>query len=566
LEKESYSIDEILSEVKKRREENEKALKEAENKQEAEKEQPIETVEETEQATEEDDVEEEIINESPKQEDKIDEEIDEELDEPVEEPTEEEPQEEIESEEPEVQEDVTETEIEQDEEGLVDLLSMSQQVEDEPQEEQPQEKVGFFKTKKGKTLKKVIITLLVIILALALLVVVGGWIYIHKTADSISDSNSSNTTEDSWEGMSTYIENFPEIYETEASQLSSLQDMIKTWYYNGSPASSTHVLNVLLIGEDTRTEEILDDETRADAAIIASVNIDTGKITLTSVLRDTYAYWENTPGDETTGEFGKINAAMATGGVDVYINAIEQLYKIDIDNYVIVNFDSFENIIDELGGVYLELTSAEINEINNHPSRYGDVYIEKTFDGDSGTLLLDGSQALAYCRIRYIDSDNARANRQKACLYEIFSEVQDVSTVTQLKVVKALLPYVNTGFSSDEIISIVKYALSKGWLDYDVQMVTVPYSRINEKGAGGTYYGAWCWKSDFPQDANYLQTTIYERTSVFLAEVRVDILNCNLYGFYNETLVPCYATITNLEYGVTTTYPSLDEEETTTSN
>ena len=126
--------------------------------------------------------------------------------------------------------------------------------------------------------------------------------------------------------------------------------------------------------------------TRADSAIIASLNADTKQIKLTSILRDAYAYWETTPGDESTGKFDKINAAMSTGDIHTYINAVENLYKIKIDNYVIVNFTSFEKIIDTLGGVELELTSAEINEINNHQKRYGNVYIEKTFDGNKGTL------------------------------------------------------------------------------------------------------------------------------------------------------------------------------------
>lgn len=459
--------------------------------------------------------------------------------------------------------------------GYVDLLSIAAEEDVIPPvlqetEENDEEDEKKNKTKdKKKSSKKLKIFIAVIVILLLLIAAVGayGYYYINNTLKNISESDDNTVSDEAeWTGMDELIENFPEIYETDASQLSSLQDMIRDWYYNGAPCSSSHVLNVLLIGEDTRGDEILDDETRADAAIIASVNIDTQTITLTSVLRDTYAYWEDTAGDEDTAEFSKINAAMSTSGIEGYINCIQNLYKIDIDSYVIVNFSSFESIIDEIGGVELELTTAEIEEINNHPSRYGDVYIEKTFEGDSGTLLLDGSQALAYCRIRKIDSDNARADRQKTCLYQIFKEVQDGSTVTQLKVVNTLLPYVKTGFSSSEILSIAKYALSQGWLSFDVEMLTVPYSRINESGAGGTYYGAWCWKADFPQDAYYLQTMIYGKSSIILAQERVDILNCNLYGFYEDTLMPCYATIYNYNYKEVTTFVSDDEDESTTTS
>ena len=316
--------------------------------------------------------------------------------------------------------------------GFVDLLEIANDTEAaEEAPIKPKKKKEKKKKEKKKASKKsrtirIILLFIVFIFSLA---VVFGVVYIDRALDNMTDDSAQ---QEQWGGMNQLIENFPTINETEASQLSSLQDMIRDWYYNGAPCSSSHVLNVLLIGEDTRGDEILEDETRADAAIIASVNIDTKTITLTSVLRDTYAYWEDTPGDENTAEFGKINGAMSMAGIDGYINCVESLYKIDIDNYVIVNFTSFESIIDQIGGVEIEITAAEIYEINSHPSRYGDVYIEQSFEGDSGTMLLDGKQALAYCRIRKIDSDNARADRQKICLNQIFEGVKAGSSVTQL--------------------------------------------------------------------------------------------------------------------------------------
>lgn len=149
---------------------------------------------------------------------------------------------------------------------------------------------------------------------------------------------------------------------------------------------------------------------------------------------------------------------------------------------------------------------------------------------------------------------------------KIFDGVRDGNSVTLLKVVNKLLPYVKTGFSTNEIISISKYALSQGWLSYDVGMTSVPNARINEKGAGGDYYGAWHWKADFPQDANYMQTLLYGKSSITLAEKRVDILKCELYGFYDESLVPCYAVLYNNSYGEATTYESTTEEDTQTTN
>lgn len=464
--------------------------------------------------------------------------------------------------------DVAETEAaekeqepaEENEGSMVNLLELSEK-EEQPQEEE--DKKDEKKSKKSrKTLKAIIVALVVLIVAAIIFAV----LYANNALKNITntDPEQSIVTESQWTGMDKLVENFEPIQETEATQLASLQDMIQTWYYNGVPCSSSHVLNVLLIGEDTRGDEILDDETRADAAIIASINIDTKKITLTSILRDTYSYWETEKGDEQTAQFGKINGAMSTGDINSYINCVESLYKIDIDNYVIVNFDSFESIIDTLGGVTLELTDAEINEINNHKKRYGDVTIEKTYEGTSGKVKLNGKQALAYCRIRKLDSDNMRADRQKTCLIEVFNQVQDASTVKLLKVVNTLIPYVKTGFSKNEIIKIAKYAFSQGWLSYDTQMNTIPAARLNEKGAGGNYYGAWCWKSDFPQDAYNLQMLLYGKSNITLAQTRVDVINCEEKGFYRDTGSCVSSTIYNEHYGELTTLESTTKEEETT--
>ena len=419
------------------------------------------------------------------------------------------------------------------------------------------------KKKKKNTAIRVILILLIIVLCAGF----GVYWYVNNILDTVTDENADKQTNVSQMKMDERVESFDPIEEADASEIGSLQDMIKKWYKNGTPASSSRVLNIMLIGEDTRGKKVLESGTRADSAIVASVNLDTKQIKLTSILRDAYAYWETTPGDESTGHFGKINGAMSTydGNIHTYISAVENLYKIKIDNYVIVNFTSFEKIIDNLGGVELELTSAEINEINNHQKRYGGVYIDKTFDGTKGTLKLSGKQALAYCRIRKIDSDNMRANRQKICLSKVFSDMKNASSVQLLKILNDMVPYIRTDMPKSNIISTAKYALSEGWMSYDVFTSNVPEYRNDENGAGGTFYGAWCWKADYPMDAYMLQMDIYGKSSITLARTRVDYINCRESGFYSETGYAVQATYTNENYGeVTTRAP--EKESTTKSN
>ena len=235
------------------------------------------------------------------------------------------------------------------------------------------------------------------------------------------------------------------------------------------------------------------------------------------------------------GQYDKINGAASMGGMKEYIKTVERYYKIQIDNYAVVNFASFPKIIDSLGGVTITITDREINEINNHPKRYGNVYIEKSYEGTEGKQKLDGKQALAYCRIRKIDTDNARADRQKTVLLQVFKKMKGSSTTELLKVVNDLVGYVYTGYSKKELVSLATYALSNGWMNYETQTFSVP---TPDHARGGNYLigptqltpcrsgGLWLWKSDIPQDAYDLQMKIYGKSNIKLAENRCDY--CNL--------------------------------------
>lgn len=554
-----YNIDDILSEVKKRREEAEAQIKSDSDEKEIVGslandeptveptpepiEEPVDLIND---AVDEDEfVDASTIEEYTEEPEQADEPTPEQADEPA-------PEEDTANEEELVDAQALVEQEEPAEEPLV--ISMDSDSERADRKEKRKEKK---KKKKKNTAIRVICILLIIILSACLVV----FLYVNNALNQVTDDDNPQSTTESEMAMDKLIENFQPIEETDAAQISSFQDMIKQWYRNGTPASSSRVLNILLVGEDTRGKDVLESGTRADSAIIASLNADTKQIKLTSILRDAYAYWETTPGDESTGKFDKINAAMSTGDIHTYINAVENLYKIKIDNYVIVNFTSFEKIIDTLGGVELELTRAEINEINNHPKRYGKVYIEKTFDGNKGTLKLTGEQALAYCRIRKIDSDNMRANRQKICLSKVFGDMKDASSVQLLKILNDMVPYIRTDMSKNNIVKTAKYALKEGWINFDIKSSNVPEYRNDESGAGGIFYGAWCWKADYPMDAYMLQMDIYGKSSITLARTRVDYINCRERGFYSELGYPTTETILNEHYGEVTTRPA--EESTT---
>lgn len=528
----SYDIDDILNEVKKRREENENKLKgEApaidEDKAPAEQKGPLQTAAEPDEVyTEAEEPEEdsidlnntadniEIEQEQSDADEKAQEEsfINDSVNDDVTDTSEADSNIEVLESSFEEDEDIT-----VDKDGNVNLFEFSDSTDKKAIKKQKKPAKKWRETKSGKICISIICILLAAIISVS---GYGVWA-INDALNSITSEDDNSANLEVWSGMSVLEEHFDPIYEDSSRSISSYRQMIKNWYYNGTPASSTHVLNVLLIGEDTRGEEIEEGGTRADSAIIVSVNIDTGEIVLTSILRDCYAYWETVEGDESTGQFGKINGAMTTG-INCYINAVEHMLKMNIDNYVIVNFESFETIVDKLGGVTIDVTAAEIKEINNHPKRYGHVTMGTTV----GEQLLNGEQALAYCRIRKIDSDSVRADRQKTVLLQLFTKLKGSSTLKSVDIATSLLPYVKTGYKKSEVISIGKYAISKGWLNYSTVTYTVPTNETDVDGSvittckGGNYYGAWVWKVDFPLSAQQVQNRVYGKTNIELADSR----------------------------------------------
>lgn len=417
----------------------------------------------------------------------------------------------------------TNTQHEEKKEEMVDIMKVSA---DSAPEYKKKEKVKFFKTKKGKIVKNIILTVLIVLVVACIV----GVVLLSRMLDNVAEDDKADVTYDAvtyYEGMDFLQEDFPLITEPSAYEIYGYKDYLKNWYENGDPVRSSHVLNVLLIGEDTREEEI-SDASRADSAIIASINVDTGVIHMTSILRDLYVYYEV----DGEGYYGKINESASYGGLNCYITTVERNYKIAIDGYAVVNFSSFPKIIDALGGVDINITSAEINEINNNPNVYGDVgevYIEKNFDGDEGVMTLDGIQALAYCRIRHIDGDDKRADRQKAVLSEILDKVKGSSTLDAVKAVNQLSKYTKTSYSKSELISIGNLALRDNWLNYTISSNNVP---AVENRKGGQYfsvsYNNWIWLADIPKDAYELQTKIYGKSNIQLNENRPDYISMGL--------------------------------------
>ena len=264
--------------------------------------------------------------------------------------------------------------------------------------------------------------------------------------------------------------------------------------------SRSYVKNVLLISTEDGTG---DESAKSDTMIIASINSRTDEITLVSLMRDCYVvipgYGEN-----------KLNAAYSFGGAELLMDTIEYNFGIAVEDYVSVNFVSFANVVDSVGGIDIEISDAEAQEINTIMqaevnSIMGDDVLDDLLDG-GGELHLNGKQALSYARIRYIgNADFERTERQRRVIELVMDKVKSFDPTILPNVASSVLPGVETNMTTAELYWLsLKAPFIVG---YERQQLQVP--------AEGTYYGQImdCGDSlivDFNANYNLIYETAYK--------------------------------------------------------
>ena len=190
---------------------------------------------------------------------------------------------------------------------------------------------------------------------------------------------------------------------------------------------------------------------RTDSMMIASVNKKDNTIKLTSVMRDCYL---EIPGKKPN----KLNAAYSMGGMDLLVETIETNFKIKIDGYATVNFESFEKIIDILGGVDIELGSEEARYLQTTNYISNPAYRNVV----AGMNHFNGNQALGYSRVRKVvtlggaNNDFGRTLRQRRVLNAIFEEYKSKNLFELMSIMDQVLPLVKTNLSGSEISSVLQ--------------------------------------------------------------------------------------------------------------
>lgn len=224
------------------------------------------------------------------------------------------------------------------------------------------------------------------------------------------------------------------------------------------------VVNILLCGE----ENIGGGRGRTDSIMIATINSKDNKLKLTSIMRDSYVqipgYTDN-----------KINAAYHNGGMKTLVKTIKQNFGIEVDGYVLVNFESFQEIVDAVGGIDIELDEKEVRYLNSTN------YIS---DRANHTLVvgknhMNGNQALGFARVRYVMRDGeygdfARTLRHRTVMTALYERVLDKSTLELVAMIPKILPLLTTNIKKEDLINYISMAVKVRDANKKVYTLNVP--------------------------------------------------------------------------------------------
>lgn len=251
------------------------------------------------------------------------------------------------------------------------------------------------------------------------------------------------------------------------------------------------IMNILLLGVDTRSTDSSNINERSDSMMILTIDTISKKIKLTSLQRDMLVY---IPGKT---EPNKLNSANASGGPLLAIRVVNETLRLSISKYVVVNMVGMEEIIDLAGGVMIDVSKAELPYVEGGLSK-------------SGLQLLNGFQAVSYSRIRHLDSDYMRMARQRKVLQALFNAFRDADLLTKNNMISEGLGYLTTNLSTSEIADIGINLIPM--MDGEIEQMQIP---VDGDFFSGYYNGGWVNRCDYNAMIPKLQQFIFGKTFPF---------------------------------------------------
>lgn len=259
------------------------------------------------------------------------------------------------------------------------------------------------------------------------------------------------------------------------------------------------VYNILLVGMDRR---LMTGPANSDTIIILSIDKKHKSVKMTSVMRDSYVA---IPGKKDN----RINASFMWGGAQLLMDTIEVNFGVRVDKYIAVDFYTFADVVDAIGGVDINVKEAEVKYMNSYiqeQNRYrGRPEMENTLK-KAGYLHLNGVQACGYARIRYVgNADFERTRRQRDVLNQVFKQGMKLNLIQISELLVQNLPKVNSNMSYNDLLGLASDVLSFG--KTEIEQFRIP--------AEGTYKGLWVGgmnvlSVDTRENSRLLKQFIYE--------------------------------------------------------
>lgn len=290
----------------------------------------------------------------------------------------------------------------------------------------------------------------------------------------------------------------------------------------------TSITNIALFGLDNRSSAF---SGQSDVVMVLTIDNRHGAVKMTSILRDSLVHIEGNGYDENN----KINAAYAYGGAELAIRTLNQNFGLRIEDYVTINFVNMAAIVDAFGGVELEVTADEVEEINTNlhnltweveqkkgQDMAAGVYDERTYPNildsdymyatdDVAVYQLNGNQAVSYGRIRNIGSDFARVERQQKVLAALIRKLKTFSVTDYPNMVRKLMPYCETSMELDDVIEMLPIlttsfeieSISVPDIDYETDLRDVAYDLVYDLSGAAKRMSAFMFEEASPYWAEF---------------------------------------------------------------
>ena len=298
------------------------------------------------------------------------------------------------------------------------------------------------KQKKNTGCMRIFASLLCIFLAIVIVIGIGATVLVSRTMNMINRETAVEATlsDEEIEAILQEIEPEDEVSEgaepdeeldTELIEEEIILDVEDVELIG----QDRDIINILLIGQDRRENQ---GRQRSDSMILCTVDLDEKTLVMTSFLRDTFVTLPSWNGK--TYANNRLNVNYAIGGMGMLDKCLEENFGVVVNYNLEVDFSGFTNVVDAMGGVDVELTRAEAGHLKNGLK--------------AGMNHLNGEQALAYSRIRKLDNDFGRTNRQRTVLLALLNRAKTMSLKDVTNLITEVLPMITTDMSNGDMIEV----------------------------------------------------------------------------------------------------------------